>query len=65
MVIVEKWLLCAMWERVGMHCEKRLELSELGTFLPCENKTRVPSLAQLFNCLLIIANFIHCPQLAD
>ena len=42
------WL-CAMWGRVGMHCEKRLELSGLGTFLPCENTTRVSSLAQLLN----------------
>ena len=44
--------------RVGMHCEKRLELSGLGTFLPCEHKTSVPSLAKLFNFLLInITNF--------
>ena len=40
----------ALWEKI--------RTSGSGTFLPCENKTRVPSLAQLFNFLLInITNF--------
>ena len=41
-----------------MHYEKRLELSGLGTFYRAKITTRVPSLAQLFNFLLInITNF--------